>query len=144
MEIVQRADFLRRTRIFSELRTEDLAGLAALTAEQRHRTGATLFSEGSTERALYVVVEGRVEARRGGRRVLEAGPGETVGDLALLDGRPTRYAARAIEDSRVLRLTRDDFFNLLEERFRVARQVLSYLAGRVRDTEPADREGDSI
>jgi len=139
MEIVQRADFLRRTRIFSGLRTEDLAGLAALTGEHRYRAGETLFHEGSTERALHVVVEGRVEARHDDVRVLEAGPGGTVGDLALLDGRPTHFAAVAVEDSRVLRLAREDFFNLLEERFRVARRVLSYLAGVVRDTDPGGR-----
>ena len=137
MDIVERADFLRRTRIFSQLRTEDLAGLAALTEERRYGRGEVLFPEGSAESALYVVVQGKVEARRDGRVAREAGPAETVGDLALLDGRPTHYEAVAGEDTRALRLSREDFYNLMEDRFRVAREVMAYLAGVLREAEPA-------
>jgi len=136
MDIIERADFLGRTEIFANLRTEDLAALAALTDEERFREGDVLFREGATGCSLYLVVEGRVLARRGGRTVLEAGAGRTVGDLALLDGMPTHYEAVAAEDSRVLRLGREDFYDVLEERFRVARQVMAYLAGVVRDVDP--------
>jgi len=143
MDIIERAEFLRRTELFGRLRTEDLAALAALTREASFEAGELIFPEGATGCDLYIVVEGRVEARRRGRTILVAEPGQTVGDLALLDGLPTHYEARARESVRALVLDREDFFSLLEERFRVARDVLSYMAGLVRELEPA-REGDPV
>ena len=133
MEIVERADFLRRTELFETLRTEDLAAIAALVAEETYGEDEVVFREGTTGGALFLVVEGEIEALRDGRRLFDAGPGETVGDLALLDGLPTHYEARALEPTRVLRLEREAFLELMEERFRVARQVMAHLAGIVRE-----------
>ena len=134
MEIVERADFLRRTDLFETLRTEDLAAIAALVTEASFDEGEVLFREGTTGGALFLVVEGEIEARRDGRRLFRARPGETVGDLALLDGLPTHYEARAVERTRVLRLDREAFLELMEERFRVARQVMAHLAGIIRES----------
>ncbi len=136
VDIVERADALRRAEIFEKLRTEDLAALGALATEETRRAGEVLFREGTTGTAMYVVVEGRVEARRGGEAFLDVGPGDTVGDLALLDGLPTHFEAVAVEDTRLLRFEREEFYSLLEERFRVARKVMTYLTGLVRVSEP--------
>lgn len=133
MEIVERAAFLQRSDIFETLRTEDLAAIAALADERSFEEGDVVFREGTTGGALFLVVEGELEAVRDGRRLFRARPGETVGDLALLDGLPTHYEARAVADTRVLRLAREEFLELMEERFRVARQVMAHLAGIIRD-----------
>ena len=132
MEIVERADVLRRTEIFANLRIEDLAGLAALVEERDYAAGETLFDEGEVGRWLFIVVEGRVEAQKGERHLFTAEPGQTVGDLSLLDGLPTSYRAVASESSRALVLSREDFYNLMDERSRVVRAVLSHMAGVVR------------
>src|SRR5690606_23730409 len=55
MDILQRADVLRQSRIFRDLRGEELAGIAALVEEQRYRKGHELTGE-ETEGYLYLVV----------------------------------------------------------------------------------------
>src|SRR5690606_25224267 len=72
MDILERADVLRNTSVFRELRGEELAGVAALLDEERYAAGDPILAEEPTSR-LYVVVSGRAGARRNGRILYEAG-----------------------------------------------------------------------
>ncbi len=89
MVIVERAEVLRHTELFSNLRMEDLAGLAALVEEHEYSNQEVLFDEGEVGHELFIIVEGRVEAVKADRTLFTADPGRTVGDLSLLDGLPT-------------------------------------------------------
>ena len=145
MEIVERADYLGRAKIFNDLRTEDLAGIAALVQEKAFDAGDVLFEEGQPGGTLFVVTEGRIEAEKAGRTLFEAVPGRSVGSLSLLDGMPTNYRATALEPTRTLVLTRSEFTAVLEERKRVAESVIGYLTGVVRGLNegPEEREEEA-
>jgi len=132
MTIIERADFLRRTEVFENLRTEDLAGAAALMREMEFAADEMIFEEGARGRTLYVVTEGKVEARKDGRLLFVAEPGETIGNLSLLDGLPTDYEALAVARTRTLVLDREGFERLLEERDSVVKGVVTYLSGIIR------------
>jgi len=141
MEVVERADYLGRAKIFNDLRTEDLAGIAALVEERRFDADRVLFEEGEAGGTLFVVTEGRIRAEKAGRTLFEAGPGRSVGSLSLLDGMPTNYRATAREPTRTLVLTRTEFTAILEERKRVAESVIGYLTGVVRGLNEGPEEG---
>jgi AAA family ATP:ADP antiporter len=133
MDILQRADMLRQSSIFRDLRGEELAGIAALVEEQRYKKGHQLTGE-ATEGYLYVVVEGRLAMARGANVEASAGPGEVLFDPGLLDGLEPYNDMTATEDSRVLRLSRQAFTRIMEERFTVVRGLLAHLGGMVRGT----------
>lgn len=76
--------------------------------------GALLFRQGEPGDALYVVVRGGLEVvaeRDDGHpvRLGDAGPGESVGEMALLSGEPRMASARALDDSELLKLSRAGF-----------------------------------
>lgn len=53
---------------------------------RRFPAGAELMREGDAADAAYILVEGRVEVQQGGGPIAELGPGEIVGETALLTG----------------------------------------------------------
>lgn len=143
MEIVERADVLRRTKLFQGVRAEDLAGIAALCREVSFEEGDTVFGEDEAGRGLFVVARGRIEARKGGRVLFTAEPGRSVGSLSLLDGRATDYRAVAVSPTEALTLGRTEFRRLLDERDAVRDAVIDYLTGVVRGlNEPPPECGD--
>ncbi|MFQ5889523.1 MAG: Npt1/Npt2 family nucleotide transporter [Gemmatimonadota bacterium] len=129
---IEKAEVIRRTDLFGHLRTKDQAIVAALADEREYEAGEVIFEEGEASTELLIVVEGRITARRDCCDIFFAEAGETVGDLALLDGLPRNYQAVATEPTRVLVLEREAFFNLLEERFQIVRDVLAHISGVVR------------
>ena len=102
--------------------------------------GATIFREGDRGDSLHVVMEGTVRVSVVSTRGEEAtvallGPGEFVGDLALLDGLPRSANAVATEATNTLVVTRDDFRRWLAERPRASLTLLEALSLRVRRTD---------
>ncbi|NIW62832.1 MAG: cyclic nucleotide-binding domain-containing protein [Gemmatimonadetes bacterium] len=144
MEIVERADVLRKARILEGVRAEDLAAIAILCREASFEADEVIFEEGDAGRTLFVVVRGRVEARKGGHALFDAAPGQSVGSLSLLDGRPTNYSAVALEPTEALVLGRSEFQRVLQEREAVRNAVIDYLTGVVRGlNEPPEDRGAS-
>ena len=138
---IEKAEAIGRTDLFRQLRTKDQALVAALTEEREYMADEIIFREGEPSHELLILVEGSVTARRDCCDIFTAEAGETVGDLALLDGLPRNYEAVAAAPTRALALEREAFFNLLEERFQVVRDVLAHISGVVRklNVEEAQR-----
>lgn len=69
--------------------------------------------------------------------VARLGPGECVGDLSLLDGRPRSASATASQATKTLVVTREHFRRWLSERPQAALALLETLSLRLRRTDEA-------
>jgi len=133
---------LRDVPLLARLPEAELKALASRGRVRSYRAGAVLFREGDPGDALYLVVEGMVRVAvlsAGGVEATVAllGPGEFVGDLALLDGRPRSASAIAHRATKTLVVTRDDFRRWLSERPKASFALLETLSLRVRRTDEA-------
>ena len=137
--IVDKARMLRGAPLFSEVSTEVLADLAALSTIERHEPGTTLFHEGEPAEAFFLVIEGEVRTERQHGEALGAGPGDEFGALAVLDERPRASSAITTEASLLLRIDGEDFVYLLEQHPRLSRGVIRHLAHEVRTMRGKDR-----
>ena len=132
--IVERVLFLRGVSLFRSLSGEDLVRVAAIAEEITTPPDAWLMREGETGDALYLVVRGRVSIEKGSRAVAELGARECVGELAILDAEPRSASARALGEVLSLRIAREPFLQLIDERPELARGILQILAQRLRET----------
>ncbi len=136
----QNEGLFRDIPLLARLAGPDLRALASQGRVRRYPAGATIFQEGDRGDSLHVVMEGSVRitvlsAKGEEATVALLGPGEFVGDLALLDGRPRSASAVASEPTKTLIVTRDDFRRWLAERPKAALTLLEVLSLRVRRTD---------
>ncbi|NIR43794.1 MAG: cyclic nucleotide-binding domain-containing protein [Gemmatimonadetes bacterium] len=132
LKLIERADFLRDVEIFSEVRTEGLAKIAAITREREYEKDTELFAEGEEGSELFFIVSGQVHAIRQGELAFTADRGETVGTLTLIDARPREFTATATQHTRALVIERDDFFDLMRDHFDLVEGLLTHLTDVVR------------
>ena len=133
---------LRDVPLLARLPTADLRALASRGRVRSYRAGTVIFREGDRGDSLYVVIEGSVRVAVLSARGVEAtvallGPGEFLGDLALLDGRPRSASAIAQQTTKTLVVRRDDFRRWLSERPKASFALLEALSLRVRRTDEA-------
>lgn len=88
---------------------------------------------------MMIVVQGRVKittrATNGKERILDlVGPGESFGEMSLLDGEPRCADAKAVELTTAVVLGRKVFEELLESDRAFARHIIADLCARVRKT----------
>jgi CRP-like cAMP-binding protein len=118
--------------LFGDMETDALA-LAASIAEQIHcPPGTVLFREAGAATALYVVLAGRVAMTRGSREIFSIGSGETLGNWALFDDQPSVATATCVEDTWLLKIEREDFYDLLADNAEMTQRMFKALVKRVR------------
>jgi CRP-like cAMP-binding protein len=129
---LDRAIRLQKVELFSDLETDALVLIAAL-AKQIHRdAGEALFAENTPSKALYVLLSGQVEMSRGGHPMFTVGKDETIGNWALLDEQPNVVTATPVEESWLLEIDREDFYDLLADHTEITRRMFQGLVKRVR------------
>ncbi|RKZ21027.1 hypothetical protein DRQ16_04150 [bacterium] len=86
-----------------------------MSIERKYRKGEILFREGEPPREIFLIKEGKVEIIKGDKRLAILDAGEFLGEMAVLDGRPRSATARALEDTVVLTLDRDELLKKMED-----------------------------
>jgi CRP-like cAMP-binding protein len=131
------ADLLRDVPLFQACRRRELKHLAELAEEIHLPAGRRLLTQGEAPHdGCYVVVRGSVAVLRGAARIAVAGPGDVLGELALLDGAPRRADAVTVTPTRVLRFSHCAFSRLQQSPLVGARLRSLY---RHRELVPAPR-----
>ncbi|MFQ5824394.1 MAG: Crp/Fnr family transcriptional regulator [bacterium] len=130
--IIEKVIFLQDIDVFSEVRTEDLSYLAAISEEVSFLPGAHLYQDNESADALYLIIEGKVRLHRKDKEIAVYGAREAIGTWSLFDNQPRLATATAIEETQTLRVFREDFFELLSDHVRIAEAVLRVLARRLR------------
>jgi CRP/FNR family transcriptional regulator, cyclic AMP receptor protein len=126
----KRIEGLRNIPLFSELPDESLARLADAMNECEIEKGHVLVHRGMPGTGLFVIEEGEVVVDLTSRQV-ELGPGEFVGELALLTD--SAHTGRAIAKTHVkaVAIGRDELSDLLHSEPSMALAMLSTLARRL-------------
>jgi CRP-like cAMP-binding protein len=132
LDLVERALALRAAPLFGPLTAEELLPVAELCTEVALAAGARLFAQGELGDSLYVITAGRVRVERDGKSVAELGVGECVGELAALDWEPRSATVHAVEATELIRLERDDLFDLLGDHPEIVRALAGVLVARIR------------
>jgi CRP-like cAMP-binding protein len=122
---------LKRAPLFEGLSRAELVKLARVSEDVEVPAGRVLCKEGEAGREFFVVIEGKVEVTRKGKRVATRGSGEFFGEIALLEETPRMATVTAKTPLRLFVLTRRDFRHLVRENPGVERKVLRALARRV-------------
>jgi signal transduction histidine kinase len=131
---------LRAAPLFAALPVAELETLAALGEMRRVGTGATLFHQGDTADRLFVVLQGTlivwVRDPSGAELELASiGPGEYVGEVALVDGGPRSASVTARTPAELFVLARSAFLELLQSHAGALSSVLETLTRTVRASD---------
>jgi HEAT repeat protein len=143
---IEKAIVLKAVPMFARTSDDVLADIAALVEEVQVEAGETIFEKGDAGDSLYVIVAGRVRVFVGGHTLAHLGPRDIFGELALLDPEPRAASIAAVDGTRLLRLDREAFAELMAGNIEIVRGVLSVLCERLRRqaSEPAGGAGAPI
>ena len=124
----------------AELRAEDREVLQSSARPRRFPAGATLMHEGQAGTDVMLIGSGRVKIRcvaiDGQEIVLDfRGPGELVGELAVIDGEPRSSSVEAIEPVEVLAVEGTAFKALIAGHAGIADALLRDVVRRFRDAD---------
>lgn len=121
--------------LFAKLSQKELTEVARHCDEVSFDARQVLANEAKPGDECFIIVTGKVEVRRNRRKLTTKGPGEIVGEMALLDELPRSATLVTTEPTNVLVFSRREFRLLIGELPSVSRKLLETLSERLRETD---------
>src|SRR5512133_246668 len=125
LNIVEKVIALEGVELLQGLSPEQLARIGAIAREMRLPSGRVLLEPDKPLDALYVVVDGAVELSQNGDVLHTARQNEVLGAWALFDEEPMPVTARTVEETCLLRISREDFYDLLSDNAEITASIFS-------------------
>ena len=115
-----------------------LERLARRVREVDVPAGHTFIREGEPGESFYAIVDGEVLVTAGGKQIARLGPGDYVGEIALLRDVPRQASVSAVTDTLMLALEREPFLEAVTGSGRAAEVARSGVEQRLAELEPRD------
>jgi CRP/FNR family transcriptional regulator, cyclic AMP receptor protein len=110
-----KAELIRTIPLFAECSPQEVAEVASVADEIDLREGRVLATESAIGQEFVVMVEGTAEVRRGDELINTLGPGEFVGEIALVTGEPRTASVVATSPVHALVIEGHAFHRLLAD-----------------------------
>jgi CRP-like cAMP-binding protein len=129
---VDAVEALSRVRLLAGVERRDLERLARSFRERRFDAGQVVTREGEEGSGFFVILEGAAEVSIAGEQRRTLGPGDPLGEMALIDRGPRSATVVASTNLVCLALTPWEFRAFVEEHPTVAWSLLEAMAQRLR------------
>jgi PPM family protein phosphatase len=138
-ELARKVDVLRKMPLFRHLIYKEILRLLNVTTVREYAPGEEIIKEGTPGDEMYVLLRGKIRLHKNDAFITHLEPGSHIGEMALIDRRQPRSAsATAEERSRVLSLSRRDFYEIIRKEPQLSTKLLwsftQVLAERLRKT----------
>jgi CRP/FNR family transcriptional regulator, cyclic AMP receptor protein len=132
---------LKQVPLFAGLNKKELQTLAKSCQERTYKAGTTIIKQGDTGVGLYIITQGhaRVTQEQNPDRaevvLNNVGPGEVLGEMALLDDLPRSANVIAVDDVTAVLLPVWEFRAALRSNPEIGLKLLSVLSHRLRNAQ---------
>ncbi len=138
-------DILKETNLFDNLTEVQLKRIVQLAQRKEYKAGATLFAEGTSSDAMYIIEKGQVKITKSlgpdkEKTLNVLGDGDFFGEMAFLDQAPRSATAKTITDSVIWDVSSARFNKTLmttepQIAVKILCKIIKILSTRLRDTD---------
>jgi CRP-like cAMP-binding protein len=136
------SEVLRRIPFFQDLTDQDLRQIGALGERRTFAEGEAIVEKGTHGMAMFVILSGTASVETGGR-VHQLEPGDFVGEMSMLAGKPRSATVTALEPVEALAIETIAFKPFLMKNPSVAVALLERVASRLREVQDRVERGSS-
>lgn len=141
MQLNDEVEALRRVSLFSGIEPAKLKLLAFTSERVNFAKGQSLMRQGESGDTAYLILSGTadvmVNSGAGPVKVAEIGRNGFVGEMAILRNQPRSATVTAASDMTTLKITKESFFQLVQDSPRIAVELMRILAQRLEETTTA-------
>ncbi len=138
MSLAEEVDLLRGIALFERMEPSKLKLLAMTSDRVNFRAGAVMMKQGDNGDAAYVIISGKgevyIDTPGGEIKVAEMGPGQVVGEIAIMIDTPRTATVKTPEGLTALKIPKENFLRLLSSSPQIALEIIRVLAARLENT----------
>lgn len=132
MLLIEKVLTLRSSEIFEFIPEADLVDLAGALTEIHIAPHIKLFSKGDVGNCMYFIYKGKIQIEDDGQTLTILTENEILGEMSVLDEGPRSADAITLEESILLKLEQEPFYEIILNNTEVLRGILRVLGKRLR------------
>jgi CRP-like cAMP-binding protein len=123
-EVNLKLEVLHKMPLFRHLTYQELVRVLNITEVRTYEPEQRVVEEGDEGDELFIVLTGQVRVHSGEATLTHLGPGQHLGEMALIDKAPRSASVTAEQRSKLLVLRRRDFFDIIRKDHAIAVKLL--------------------
>ena len=132
MLLIEKVLVLRSSEIFKETAESDLVELAAVLEEVFLEANSLVFSKGDPGHCMYFIFSGSIRIHDNNTTLAVLAENEIVGELSVLDSEARSASGTTLEDTILLKLDQEPFYEILMNNPDILKGILKTLCRRLR------------
>ncbi|CAM3820823.1 cyclic nucleotide-binding domain-containing protein [Pontibacter korlensis] len=132
MLLIEKVLMLRCSESFRNIPEQELIGLAGVLEEVYLTPGECVFSKGEIGKCMYFIFKGRVRIHDGDLTLALLEENDIVGELSVLDAERRSASATTTEETILLKLEQEPFYEIMMNNTEVLKGILKTLCRRLR------------
>ncbi len=137
-EVNLKIETIRKMPLFKYLTYKELVKIINITKMETAEKGTKIIKEGETGEDLFIILSGKVKVQKGEKKIVELKNGDHFGEMALVDKAPRSADVTTLTDTKLLKMSRTDFFEIIRKESQLASKLLwsfvQVLSERLRKT----------
>jgi len=129
---IEKVMALKTTEIFRETGEDLLVEIATILKDIMYHAGDTIVQKNEIGTCMFIIYSGSVKVHDGELVFAKLKAGDFFGELSLLDTEPRSASVTALEDSILLRIDQQAFYEIMADRSEVIREIMKILCRRLR------------
>ena len=130
--ILEKTIILKSVDLFHNIPGDVLTRIAQIAEELRCEQNHAIFKEGDHGDSMFVIISGKVDVIQNDHSITQLERGTCIGEMALLDQEPRSADAITLEESVLLKIDQEGFFQLMASNPEIMKQIVKILTRRVR------------
>ena len=130
--ILEKTILLKTVDLFQDIPGELLSQVSQISKAKNYDNGEIIFKDGDIGDSMFIVLEGKISITKGDKEIALLDKGASLGEMALLDNENRSANAIAKDDSILLKINQDVFYELMESNADIMKQIIKLLTGRIR------------
>lgn len=130
---LEKTIFMKGVDLFHDISGEEVSHAAQITEEVHLGQDETIFEEGDLGDSMFIIVDGAVRIHKGNKEIAVLSKGKFIGEMALLDQEPRSASVTTTEETVLLKINGEDFYDLMASRMEIMQGIVKVLTHRLRE-----------
>ena len=130
---LEKTIFMKSVDLFRDISGEEVSHVAQIAEEIEYDSEQTIFKEGDVGDSMFIIVDGAVRIHKGDKELAVLSKGKFVGEMALLDQEPRSASVTSTEETTLLEINGEDFYDLMASRMEIMQGIVKILTQRLRE-----------
>ncbi len=130
---LEKTIILKSVELFENIPGDVLSKIAQIASEVHLEPNQTLFKKDELGNSMYIIISGKITVHQNNEILTQLENGSFLGEMSLLDHKPRSADATSKDETILLEISQEGFYELLIKNPEIMRQIMKQLTHRIRE-----------